>query len=114
MVDTEELLEVETVWRGLAGDVPTPGENSDKQKSWDLPLAKVARERLLDGVDQVGWACLLAAACGESGAWLNAIPVPSLGTHLDPDVLRIAVALRIGSLVCEPHTCRCGLWRVNG
>ena len=27
---------------------------------------------------------------------------------MDPDVLRVAVALRIGSRICETHSCRCG------
>ena len=40
--------------------------------------------------------------------WLNAVLVPSLGTQSDPEVLRIAIALRIGAKVCEPHSCRCG------
>ena len=108
VVDTGELSDAEAAWRRQAGDISTPVENVHKQKSWDLPLAKVTQERLLAEVDQVGRARLLAAACSESGAWLNAIPVPSLGTQLDPEVLRVAVALRLGSSVCEPHTCRCG------
>ena len=31
-----------------------------------------------------------------------------LGILLEPETLRIAVALRVGARVCEPHTCRCG------
>lgn len=44
----------------------------------------------------------------ESGAWLHALPSPHLGTLLDNDSLRIAVALRLGSKVCEAHRCVCG------
>ena len=33
---------------------------------------------------------------------------PTLGLLLDPDTVRISVALRLGSCVCEPHKCRCG------
>ena len=40
--------------------------------------------------------------------WLQAIPVPSLGTQLDPDTLTMSVALRIGAPICEPHVCSCG------
>ena len=36
------------------------------------------------------------------------IPVPNLGTQLSPEELRIAIALRTGSKVCEKHRCRCG------
>ena len=34
--------------------------------------------------------------------------VLSLGTQLDPEVLRIGIALRLGAKVCEGHRCRCG------
>lgn len=63
---------------------------------------------MLENANQVSRARLLAASSEESGQWLHAIPVPSLGTLLDPETLRIAIALRLGSVVCEPHPCRCG------
>ena len=44
----------------------------------------------------------------DSGAWIGAIPVPNLGTHLTPEELRIAIALRTGSRICEEHKCKCG------
>ena len=47
---------------------------------------------------------LLAAAESESGLWLQANPAPSLGTQLDADTLKVAVALRIGAPVCD-HGC---------
>ena len=40
--------------------------------------------------------------------WLQAIPVPSLGTQLDANTLKVSVALRMGAPVCEPHVCRYG------
>ena len=51
---------------------------------------------------------MLASAQPESGSWISAIPVPSLGTNLSPDEIRIAIALRTGSKICENHTCKCG------
>ncbi len=51
---------------------------------------------------------LLASARKESGAWLSALPCPSLGLALDDDSLRIAVGLRLGTPLCHPHTCICG------
>ena len=47
---------------------------------------RAKREGLLREADQVAKARLLASAHKESGAWLNAIPVPSLGPQLDPEV----------------------------
>ena len=107
MVDTVELSEAEELWRRRCGGLDFPTDRF-RQKDWDIPLATVSRDELLNGADQVVRARLLAAMCKESGLWLNAVPVPSLGTQLDPEVLRIAIALRIGAKVCEPHSCRCG------
>lgn len=51
---------------------------------------------------------LTAASRPESGAWLHALPSPNMGTLLDGDSLRVAVGLRLGCGVCEPHVCICG------
>ena len=53
-------------------------------------------------------AVLEGAGLPNSGSWLHAVPIPSLGTYLDNQALRIAVALRVGARVCEQHACRCG------
>ena len=54
--------------------------------------------------DPTAWARLLAGATKESGAWLNALPVASLGLRLDK-VVRIPAGLLLGlSLIC-PHRC---------
>jgi len=58
--------------------------------------------------NNVHYARLLASHEKESGAWLNAFPCTSIGTHLDNSTFRISVALRLGLKVCEPHTCSCG------
>ena len=63
---------------------------------------------LLDGCSQVHRARLLAAGAPHSGAWLQAVPLHSLALHLDDETVRIAVGLRLGARVCEPHRCRCG------
>ena len=106
MVDTTELSEAVELWGRLCGGREPPAGAS--QKDWDIPLATVIKEQLLNEADQVGRARLLAANCKESGVWLNAVPVPSLGTQLSPEELRIAIALRVGAKVCQPHSCRCG------
>ena len=66
------------------------------QKNWD--------DMLLEA-DQVSRARLMATAQKESGAWLNALPVSSLGTLLDSEVFRVAIAIRVGADVCIPHSC---------
>ena len=50
---------------------------------------------------------LLAVNAKESGAWLRALPVASIGTLLDDNGLRITVALRLGTPVYRSHQCVC-------
>ncbi|KAL7671856.1 hypothetical protein ACOME3_006758 [Neoechinorhynchus agilis] len=44
---------------------------------------------------------------GESGAWLNAIPIVSIVILLSDDTVRIAMLLRLGVPMCTSHRCRC-------
>src|SRR6218665_1928057 len=40
-----------------------------------------------------------------SGDWMLAPPVPALGLRLSDEEVRIAVGLRLGTTLCEPHLC---------
>ena len=51
----------------------------------------------------------LAVSAPESGAWLHALPVSSLGLRMDGNTIRCAVGLRLGSSLSRPQACRhCG------
>ena len=104
IADTNELVES---WRTASGGAPSPDDPSC-QKAWDLPIVERIWENMLRGADQVSKARLLATAQRKSGAWLNALPVLSLGTLLDSKSFRVAIAFRVGDDVCIPHFCRCG------
>ena len=71
-------------------------------------MCKAKFETLLEESNKVETARLLAAAESESAMWLQAIPVPSLGTQQDADTLTVSVALWFGGPVCELQVCRCG------
>ena len=52
---------------------------------------------------------LLAVKCKETGAWLSALPVASLGLRLDYEAVHIAVGLSLGLPICRTHQCvHCG------
>ena len=108
MVPFEVSPEVELWKQGGQGLIAPLGDSRSSQKAWDTPRADYILKTLLDKADQYSRARLLASAQPESGSWISAIPVPSLGTQMSPDELRIAIALRTGSKVSEIHLCKCG------
>jgi len=95
------------LWTTRSDEAPPSAVAS--QKSWLKPLqSKRYLEMLTSQTTGQSRARLLGVSAPESGAWLQALPVPSLGTFLDDNSLRVAVGLRLGTKLCEPHTCRCG------
>ena len=104
----EVSSEVE-LWKAEGQGLVEPDDGACfKQRAWDTPRIEAQQKSLLSNADQFSRARLMASAQSESGSWASAIPVPSLGTQLSPDELRIAIALRTGSKICENHTCKCG------
>lgn len=97
-----------TEWSVRSSSAQQP-DHPASQRLWDDVLCKKTHTELLNGASGANVARLKAVAEPESGAWLHALPSPHLGTLLDNDTLRVAVALRIGSKVCEPHRCLCGV-----
>ena len=83
-------------------------EKQNSQKEWDDAVSKSEFTDLLNSAHQVDQARLLAAASPHSGSWLTAIPLAQLGLHLDNDSVHIAIALCLGTPICQPHRCRCG------
>jgi len=50
---------------------------------------------------------ILAPSTQHSGDWLFALPIASCGLKLDDEAVRVAVGLRLGLDLCEPHQCHC-------
>jgi hypothetical protein len=97
------------IWRDTTS-FPTFAESSArKQQYWDKPVVEHEFAELLQRQnDNYGRARLLAAASKHSAEWLHAIPITSCGLRLEDDAVRVAVGLRLGSDICQPHTCPCG------
>ena len=79
--------------------------------SWDNIRASSIADTLLETApNSRARARLLASSARESGVWLNALPISSLGLRMDNDTIRVAVGLRLGAPLCRPHRCHhCGL-----
>lgn len=78
------------------------------QKSWDSLRVKAIHTELLSVSSPSDRARILASSSKPSSKWLQAVPSHQLGLLLDNDAARIAVALRLGTKVCESHHCGCG------
>ena len=89
---------------------PPASPDKSKQKAWDLPKVESSFDLLINNCQSpAARARLLGAASKESGAWLNAPPVSSLGLQMDNDCISICAGLRLGVPLCHPHLChQCG------
>jgi hypothetical protein len=97
-------------WRESHHNIQLPTSSAAcKQSSWDKPLVEATYAILLASQpDEHHRARLLAASAAHSGDWLNVLPISACGLRLDDSAIRIAVGLRLGSNICEPHQCVCG------
>ena len=91
---------VSKIWCG-AGDLT-------KQLFWDRP-GVLEDKTLVEATLSSAYhrASFLAASTQHSGDWLFAIPIASCGLTLDDEAVRVAVGLRLGLDLCEPHQCQC-------
>ena len=107
-----ELDRVLAIWSAKynsTGIMLPVGDDAAKQRSWDLPCISADANRLMIGLpDRRQQARLLAVAAPHSGDWLHALPISSCGLRLDDEAIRVAVGLRLGAKLCEPHQCPCG------
>jgi hypothetical protein len=89
--------------------LPPDVVQSRHQKAWDNPCCRQMAMTLLDSTaDKATRARLLASVEDTSGVWLQTIPISSIGLKLSDEAIRIAVGLRLGVNLCEPHVCSCG------
>ena len=88
----------------------TPDSPSDtKQSVWDRPGIMADQAVFMSAfTDNFNRAWLLAASATYSGDWLHALPLSTCGLRLDNEAVRVAVGLRLGTSLCEPHQCPCG------
>jgi len=109
MQGDQSVASTETLWTGVVNS-PKPSQQTQHiQKAWDGAVAANQKNLILSRApSDVDKARLLAAASPHSGDWLHAAPITAVGLRLSDEAVRVAVAHRLGSKACEPHTCVCG------
>ena len=107
----EEAL---SLWQATHDNPPPSHPSSHRQRVWDSAVVEVSFNALMVSAPNTqSRAHLLAVSCPEPGAWLQAMPISSVGLRMDDDVVRIAVSLRLGVPLCHPHMCSCCGAEVN-
>ena len=95
-------------WKELSG-LGTLPQNKIFQSEWDKGLYEKRYENLLQNtLEDSEKARILSVSSESASDWLHAVPIPSLGLHMDPITLKIACGLRLGSTLCHPFLCICG------
>ena len=87
-----------------ATDFPT-GPAASKQSTWDRDVTALERQTVSDATDI---ALLFSVTSHHRSDWLHALPLSGCGLRLDDRAIRIAVGLRLGANIYEPHQCPCG------
>jgi len=90
----------------MTGAEPPKGAATYRQKEWDFLFTDKAWKGLLESTNAPrDRARLLASRAPHSGDWMLAPPVTALGLRLSDEEVRIAVGMRLGTILCEPHLC---------
>ena len=89
-VDNSKVRTV-NAWKKLsANDVPTEAKQ-EKQKEWDVLVAKKIAKELLDNASgHLDQARLRAAAAPHSGDWLLVPPITAEGLRMTNETIKIA------------------------
>ena len=100
-----------TAWRLQVDPSALPPDISmcTRQSSWNNACCQQVASLLLDEATNSESKVRPPASVEDTaGAWLNTVLILSLGLKLSDDAVRVAVALRLGTNICEPHDCICG------
>ena len=102
----EETL---AIWTTRYGGPWPEGSDASKQRHGDAAAINADKNMLWSTeTDRYSRARLLATSAPHSSDWLYALPISSCGLRLNNEAVRVAVGLRLGVPICEPHTCPCG------
>ena len=95
-------------WSSAYATDCTTGPAATKQSTWDRAVTALKRQTVINSLNNAtDRARLLSVTSPHSSDWLHALPLSGCGLRLDDRAIHIAVGLRLGANICEPHQCPC-------
>ena len=96
-------------WKSRSGQVELP-QYMSFQSECDKPMYLKRHSNLPQSTTlNIEKVRLLSVSSESASSWLQAIPIPSLGLHLEPLSLKVACGLHLGSQLCHHHQCICSV-----
>ena len=93
-------------WQHGHNKSPLSSQVSHHQNVWDTLKVCASYHAMLEASPDLNtWACLLAVAPKESGAWLSTLSVSYVGLRMEDDVMRVAVILCFVNAWCKLDLC---------
>src|SRR6218665_288544 len=109
LIPNTHILDMTSEWCSKSDFKDGDSMPTHKQALWDRPLLQQTFKKLLnDTADPYNTARLKAVSSPHASDWLYALPITACGLRVEDEDVRVAVGLRLGVAICEPHMCACG------
>ena len=107
--DDTAVSNIKTTWSCLANTTEPSDLFKHIQRAWDAPVSTVAYNVLMStSQTPVDLARLKAVVTPHAGDWLHAPPLTAVGLRLSDEAVRVSIDYRLGTNICQTHTCVCG------
>ena len=108
-VDDKAVSIAKASWLNISNTIEPLDSIKHIQRVWDTPVTTATYNTLLAAcTTTVDHARLKAMVSPHAGDWLHAPPLTAVGLRLCDEAIRVATGIRIGTNLCQPHTCICG------
>jgi len=79
------------------------------QSKWDTSILEKELSDLIHSTAELSELARLKAVSSQHASdWLHCLPITPCGLRLSDEAIRVAVGLRLGANICQPHACACG------
>ena len=108
-VDDCAVKNAKTAWTSQANTSEPSDAVKYIQRAWDAHITMAVYNSLLQtcssSIDQARLDVLVTPHVGD---WLHAPPLTFVGLRLFEEAICMATGYRLGTNICQPHTCVCG------